>query len=132
MYLIITIPEPPFPASLASTPLPPPPPPVLPVPFVPLHNGPPPPAPPPPDPPDEAPPHSEPPPPPPALAVGVALILDVAPAPPAPPALLSVPVKKADILPDLVYDVWLLDEWEDECDSRRGIYSKKFIRKSNE
>jgi hypothetical protein len=26
-------------------------------------------------------------------------------------------VKKADILPDLVYDVWLLDEWEDECDS---------------
>jgi hypothetical protein len=40
-------------------------------------------------------------------------------------------VKKADILPDLVYDVWLLDEWEDECDSRRGMFSKKFIRKSN-
>lgn len=32
-------------------------------------------------------------------------------------------IKKADILPSLVYDVWLLDEWQDECDSRRGIYS---------
>ena len=27
-------------------------------------------------------------------------------------------IKKADILPSLVYD-----EWQDECDSRRGIYS---------
>jgi hypothetical protein len=40
-------------------------------------------------------------------------------------------VKKADIFPGLVYDVWLLDEWEDECDSRRGIFSKKFIKNKN-
>jgi hypothetical protein len=40
-------------------------------------------------------------------------------------------IKKADIFPDLVYDVWVLKDWEDECDSRRGIYSEKFIKKSN-
>jgi len=33
-------------------------------------------------------------------------------------------MKKADVLPSLIYDVWLLDEWMDECDSRRGIISK--------
>lgn len=34
-------------------------------------------------------------------------------------------VQKADVLPDLVYDVWLLSEWQDECDSRRGVHSDK-------
>tara|TARA_R110000868_G_scaffold168322_3_gene403031 strand:+ start:686 stop:934 length:249 start_codon:yes stop_codon:yes gene_type:complete len=34
-------------------------------------------------------------------------------------------IKKADVLPKLVYDVWLLDEWEDECDSRRGMHPVK-------
>ena len=31
-------------------------------------------------------------------------------------------IKKADVLPKLIYDVWLLDDWEDECDSRKGNY----------
>ena len=34
-------------------------------------------------------------------------------------------IKKADVLPSLVYDVWLLDDWMDECDSRRGVHSEK-------
>ena len=40
-------------------------------------------------------------------------------------------IKKADILPSLVYDVWLLDEWEDECDSRRGIFIDKDLNIRN-
>ena len=34
-------------------------------------------------------------------------------------------IQKADVLPSLVYDVWLLDDWMDECDSRRGVHSNK-------
>jgi hypothetical protein len=37
-------------------------------------------------------------------------------------------VKKTDILPDLVYDVWILKEWEDYCNSRKGIFLKKIIK----
>ena len=37
-------------------------------------------------------------------------------------------IKKADVLPSLIYDVWLLDEWMDECDSRRGVYSDLLIK----
>jgi hypothetical protein len=31
----------------------------------------------------------------------------------------------------LIYDVWLLDEWEDECDSRRGIIIDKDLKIRN-
>ena len=37
-------------------------------------------------------------------------------------------IKKADVLPSLIYDVWLLDEWMNECDSRRGVYSDLLIK----
>ena len=37
-------------------------------------------------------------------------------------------IKKADVLPSLIYDVWLLNEWQDECDSRRGVYSDLLIK----
>lgn len=37
---------------------------------------------------------------------------------------------KADVLPSLIYDVWLLDEWMGECDSRRGIISKNLTIKN--
>jgi len=37
-------------------------------------------------------------------------------------------IKKVDVLPSLIYDVWLLDEWQDECDSRRGVYSDLLIK----
>jgi len=40
-------------------------------------------------------------------------------------------IKKADVLPSLIYDVWLLDEWEDECDSRRGIFIDKDLNIKN-
>lgn len=40
-------------------------------------------------------------------------------------------IQKADVLPDLVYEVWLLDDWMDECDSRRGVYSDKDLNIRN-
>ena len=34
-------------------------------------------------------------------------------------------IKRADVSPSLVYDVWLLDDWMEFCEERRGIYSDK-------
>lgn len=40
-------------------------------------------------------------------------------------------IQKADVLPSLVYDVWLLDDWMDECDSRRGAFPDLRIKNNN-
>lgn len=40
-------------------------------------------------------------------------------------------IKKADVLPKLVSEVWILDEWFDECDSRRGIFLEKDLNIKN-
>lgn len=40
-------------------------------------------------------------------------------------------IQKADVLPSLVYDVWLLDDWMDECDSRRGAFPDLRIVNNN-
>ena len=34
-------------------------------------------------------------------------------------------IKKADVLPKLVSEVWILDDWFDECDERKGNYLKE-------
>lgn len=34
-------------------------------------------------------------------------------------------VKRSDLQPELIYDVWLLDEWIDFCEKRRGPYQTK-------
>lgn len=34
-------------------------------------------------------------------------------------------IKKADRHPSQIYDVWLLDDWIDYCEKRKGIYYKK-------
>ena len=33
-------------------------------------------------------------------------------------------IKKADRHPSQIYDVWLLDDWIDYCEKRKGIYNK--------
>jgi len=34
-------------------------------------------------------------------------------------------IKRADVSPSLVYDVWLLDDWMEFQDDRRGYYKDK-------
>jgi len=34
-------------------------------------------------------------------------------------------IKKSDRNPDDIYDVWLLDDWIENCEKRLGMYSKQ-------
>lgn len=34
-------------------------------------------------------------------------------------------IKKADRHPSQIYDVWLLEDWIDYCEKRKGVYMKQ-------